>query len=110
MHSSLHNHSYFSLLDGYGSPEEMLNQARKIGLKAFAVTEHGNVYSHIYYDLIKKNYPDIKLIYGCELYECDDIEIKDKDNKYYHLICLVRNEQGRTTCYVKDSTCRKFRS
>ncbi len=95
MHSSLHNHSYFSLLDGYGSPEEMLNQAQKIGLKAFAVTEHGNVYSHIYYDLIKKNYPDIKLIYGCELYECDDIEIKDKDNKYYHLICLVRNEQGR---------------
>ena len=81
MHSSLHNHSYFSLLDGYGSPEEMLNQARKIGLKAFAVTEHGNVYSHIYYDLIKKNFPEIKLIYGCELYECDDIEIKDKDNK-----------------------------
>ena len=95
MYSSLHNHTYYSLLDGYGSPKEMLDRAKEIGLKAFAVTEHGNVYSHIYFDLIKKDYPDIKMIYGCELYECEDITIKDKDNKYFHLICLIRNEQGR---------------
>lgn len=95
MYSSLHNHTYYSLLDGYGSPKEMLDRAKEIGLKAFAITEHGNVYSHIYFDLIKKDYPDIKMIYGCELYECEDITIKDKDNKYFHLICLVRNEQGR---------------
>lgn len=95
MYSSLHNHSYYSLLDGYGSPEEMMDRTKEIGLKAFAITEHGNVYSSIYFDLIKKNYPEIKMIYGCELYECEDINIKDKDNKYFHLICLVRNEQGR---------------
>lgn len=95
MYSSLHNHTYYSLLDGYGSPKEMLDRAKEIGLKAFAITEHGNVYSHIYFDLIKKDYPEIKMIYGCELYECEDIEIKDKDNKYFHLICLIRNEQGR---------------
>ena len=95
MYSSLHNHTYYSLLDGYGSPKEMLDRAKEIGLKAFAITEHGNVYSHIYFDLIKKDYPDIKMIYGCELYECEDITVKDKDNKYFHLICLIRNEQGR---------------
>lgn len=95
MYSSLHNHSYYSLLDGYGSPKEMLDQAEKLGLNAFAITDHGSVYSHIYFDLIKNNYPNIKMIYGCELYECDDIEIRDKDNKYFHLICLIRNEQGR---------------
>ena len=95
MYSSLHNHTYYSLLDGYGSPQEMLDRAKEIGLKAFAITEHGNVYSHIYFDLIKKNCPDIKIIYGCELYECDDIRIKSKDNKYFHLICLIRNEHGR---------------
>lgn len=95
MYSSLHNHTYYSLLDGYGSPKEMLDRAKEIGLKAFAVTEHGNVYSSIYFDLIKKDYPDIKMIYGCELYECEDITVKDKDNKYFHLICLVRNEHGR---------------
>lgn len=95
MYSSLHNHTYYSLLDGYGSPKEMLDRAKEIGLKTFAVTEHGNVYSSIYFDLIKKDYPDIKMIYGCELYECEDITVKDKDNKYFHLICLIRNEQGR---------------
>ena len=95
MYSALHNHTYYSLLDGYGSPKEMLDRAKEIGLKAFAITEHGNVYSHIYFDLIKKDYPDIKMIYGCELYECEDITVKDKDNKYFHLICLIRNEQGR---------------
>lgn len=95
MYSSLHNHTYYSLLDGYGSPKEMLDRAKEIGLKAFAVTEHGNVYSSIYFDLVKKDYPDIKMIYGCELYECEDITVKDKDNKYFHLICLIRNEQGR---------------
>ena len=95
MYCSLHNHTYYSLLDGYGSPKEMLDRAKEIGLKAFAITEHGNVYSSIYFDLIKKDYPDIKMIYGCELYECEDITVKDKDNKYFHLICLIRNEQGR---------------
>lgn len=95
MYSSLHNHTYYSLLDGYGSPKEMLDRAKEIGLKAFAITEHGNVYSSIYFDLIKKDYSDIKMIYGCELYECEDIAVKDKDNKYFHLICLIRNEQGR---------------
>jgi len=94
-YSSLHNHDFYSLLDGYGSPKEMLDRAKEIGLKAYATTNHGNAYAHIYFDLIKKDYPDIKMIYGCELYECEDITVKDKDNKYFHLICLVRNEQGR---------------
>lgn len=95
MYSALHNHDYYSLLDGYGSPREMLDRAKKIGLKAYAITNHGNAYAFIYYDLIKKEYPDIKMIYGCELYECEDITIKNKESKYFHLICLVRNEQGR---------------
>lgn len=95
MYSSLHNHDYYSLLDGYGSPKEMLDRAKELGLKAYATTNHGNAYSFIYYDLLKKEYPDIKLIFGTELYECNDITVKDKDNKYFHLICLIRNEQGR---------------
>lgn len=95
MYSSLHNHDFYSLLDGYGSPKEMLDQAQNVGLNAFAITNHGNAYAFLYYDLLKKNYPDIKMIYGCELYECEDITVKDKDNKYFHLICLIRNEQGR---------------
>lgn len=94
-YSSLHNHDFYSLLDGYGSPKEMLDRAKEIGLKSYAITNHGNAYAFLYYDLLKKDYPNIKMIYGCELYECEDITVKDKDNKYFHLICLIRNEQGR---------------
>lgn len=94
-YSSLHNHTMYSLLDGYGTPKEMLERARDVGLKAYAVTEHGNEYSWCYFDKLKKDYPEIKIIYGVELYECFDISIKDKNSKYFHLIALAKNEQGR---------------
>jgi DNA polymerase-3 subunit alpha len=95
MSSSLHNHTYYSVQDGFGSPKEMLDRAKEIGLKAFAVTEHGNAYSWVYFDKLKNEYPEIKIIYGVELYECFDTSIKDKNNKYFHLIVLAKNEQGR---------------
>lgn len=94
-YSSLHNHTMYSLLDGYGIPKEMLEQCRKIGIKSYAVTEHGNEYSWIYFDQLSKDYPDIKIIFGVELYECFNTSIKDKNNKYFHLIALAKNESGR---------------
>lgn len=94
-YTSLHNHSFYSLLDGYSSPEEYLDRAKEIGLKAFAITEHGNEYSWCYFDKIKKDYPDIKMIYGVEMYECFDRNIKDKESKYFHLVVLAKNERGR---------------
>ena len=84
-----------SLLDGYSSPKEYLDRAREIGLKAFAVTEHGNEYSWCYFDKLKKEYPEIKMIYGVEMYECFDRSVQDKNSKYFHLIVLARNEKGR---------------
>lgn len=95
MASSLHNHSEYSVLDGFSHPEEYLQRAQEIGLHAFAITEHGNEYSWIYFDKLKKKYPDIKMIYGVELYECFDTKIQDPENKYFHLIALAKNEQGR---------------
>lgn len=95
MSSSLHNHSMYSLQDGFSTPEEMLTRAKEIGLKSFAITEHGSAYSWVYFDKIKHEYPEIKMIYGVEFYECFDISIKDKDNKYFHLVALAKNEQGR---------------
>ena len=41
----LHNHSYYSLLDGYSSPIEYLQRTKELGCSAFAITEHGNEYS-----------------------------------------------------------------
>ena len=42
MSSSLHTHSYFSILDGFSSPEENLKRATELGLKSLAITEHGD--------------------------------------------------------------------
>ena len=95
MSSSLHTHSYFSILDGYSSPEENLKRASELGLNAVAITEHGEVTSWLYYAKLQEKYPDIKLLYGVELYECTDREEHDKDNRYWHLIAIARNEQGR---------------
>lgn len=95
MSSSLHNHTEYSVLDGFSHPKEYLKRANELGLRAFAVTEHGNQYSWVYFDKLKKDYPDIKIIYGVELYECFDMHVQDANSKYFHLIALAKNEQGR---------------
>ena len=95
MYSSLHNHTMYSLLDGFGFPEEMLKRAAEIGLKAYAITEHGNQYSWVYFAKLKDKYPDIKQIYGVELYEVFDTSVRDSSDKRFHLIALARNERGR---------------
>lgn len=95
MYSSLHNHSMYSLLDGYAKPEEYLKRAKEIGLKAFCITEHGNAYSWCYFDKLKKDYPEVKMLYGVEFYECFDRDEKNKDTKYFHLIAIAKNERGR---------------
>lgn len=95
MYSSLHTHDMYSLLDGFGTPEEMLQRAKEIGLKALAITNHGNEYSWVYYDKLKAKYPEIKIIYGVELYEVFDTSIKDSRDKRFHLLALAMNEKGR---------------
>ena len=70
MSSSLHVHSAFSLLDGLSMPEENLKRASELGLKALAITEHGEVTSWPYYSELQSKYPDVKLLYGIETYEC----------------------------------------
>lgn len=95
MSSSLHTHSNYSLLDGYSSPEENLKRASELGLKAVAITEHGEVTSWPYYSELKDKYPSVKLLYGIEAYECEDREVKDKNSKYWHLIIIAKNEAGR---------------
>lgn len=95
MPSSLHTHSNYSLLDGYSSPEENLKRASELGLKAIAITEHGEVTSWPYYSELKGKYPNVKLLYGIEAYECEDREVKDKNSKYWHLIIIAKNEAGR---------------
>ncbi|MEO2600950.1 DNA polymerase III subunit alpha [Clostridium butyricum] len=93
----LHNHDEYSLLDGFPHPYEYLDRCIELGLDTFCITNHGNQYSWIYYDklLSEEKYKHMKIIYGVEMYECFDMNIKDQDSKYFHLVVLAKNEKGR---------------
>ncbi|MEG2289590.1 MAG: DNA polymerase III subunit alpha [Clostridium sp.] len=96
-YTALHNHDEFSVLDGYSSPKEYLDRVLELGMDSFAITNHGNQFSWVYYAMLQKEsrYKNIKILYGVELYECFDINIKDKNSKYFHLVMIAKNEKGR---------------
>ena len=41
-----HSHSYYSLLDGYSSPLELMKRASEIGMGALSITDHGTLSAH----------------------------------------------------------------
>ncbi|RLG13345.1 DNA polymerase III subunit alpha, partial [Candidatus Pacearchaeota archaeon] len=92
----LHVHSHYSLLDGLARPEQLLKQAKEMGLDALALTDHGVMYGAIeFYSLAKKM--GIKPIIGCEVYLAPN-SLTDKtpktDTKFYHLVLLAKNKTG----------------
>jgi DNA polymerase-3 subunit alpha len=92
----LHTHSHYSLLDGLSKIPDMVKQAKKCGMNALAITDHGNMYGAI--ELYKEAHKaGIKPIIGVEAYIAERGR-KDKepgvDNKRYHLTLLARNKQG----------------
>lgn len=89
-----HLHSMYSLRDSIIRPEELVSRIKEIGQTAVAVTDHGTSLGGVsIYQLLKSN--GIKYIHGCEMYVCDDLTVKDKNNRYYHLVVLCKNETGR---------------
>jgi len=94
MFVNLHLHSCYSLLDSIAKIDDVVNKVKELKQPAVAITDHGNVFATVKaFKKCKKE--NIKFIYGCEMYICDDMTIKDKSNKYYHLVILAKNEQGR---------------
>ena len=63
----IHNHTYYSLLDGMGSPEERVKKAKELGMKAIAITDHNHLGGVLEFEKACKKY-GIKPIYGVELY------------------------------------------
>jgi len=72
----LHTHTEYSLLDGCGSVSKYVQYAKEIGLKHFAVTEHGSMRS--FYDLAItcKSIEGMTPIYGIEFYMSSDMKVK----------------------------------
>lgn len=86
---SLHHHSTFSYQDGYGLPEAHVRRAGELDMPALALTEHGNISSHVQLEISAKK-DGIKPIYGCELYMAD----KPKRARKNHLTVLAATLEG----------------
>src|SRR5678816_1739963 len=89
---SLHHHSTFSYLDGYGLPEAHVRRAAELGMDALALTEHGNITSHVRLEQAA-NAEGIKPIFGCELY-CGEVEDDKRTQKKNHLTVLAETSEG----------------
>ncbi|MBI4096690.1 MAG: DNA polymerase III subunit alpha [Candidatus Levybacteria bacterium] len=92
----LHNHSEYSLLDGLSKIKEVVFRAKELGMKAIAITDHGNMYGTIkfYKTCLEEG---IKPIIGCEIYVArrtrhDKEAGTDSDSN--HLILLAKNNTG----------------
>jgi len=94
----LHLHTQFSLLDGANQIEPLVQQIKRFGQPAVAMTDHGNMFGAIeFYRKAKE--VGVKPIIGCEAYMALGSRHAKKDsglahNDYYHLILLARNLTG----------------
>lgn len=102
---SLHNHTQFSnlrLRDCIIKENLLIDYAIKLGHKVVAITDHETISSWVkvekYYNKIKKDHPDFKVIRGNEIYLCRDglnAENFNKEvDKYYHFILLAKDRIG----------------
>lgn len=92
----LHVHSYYSLLDGLASPKHLISHAKKMGMNALALTDHGVLYGAIeFFEEAKKQ--GIKPIIGCETYIAPGSR-HDKNSKEdarsSHILLLAKNFEG----------------
>jgi DNA polymerase III subunit alpha len=86
---SLHHHTTFSYMDGFGSPAAHIARAAELGYSALAVTEHGNVSSHVQFEKAALK-SGIKPIFGLEAYTA----LGDRERRKFHLTLLAMNEVG----------------
>lgn len=93
----LHCHSHYSLLDGAGTIDRLLERTRDLCMSALALTDHGNLYGALeFYQKAKDR--GIKPIVGYEAYvapgsryQRDASSMKEAS---YHLTLLAMNRQG----------------
>ena len=102
----LHLHTTYSLLDGQCQIVPLVLKARKLGMKALAVTDHGNLFAlKSFYDECRstkgKTYGEfadktVKPILGCEAYvtSTGDHKSRDKSESRYHLCLHAKNLTG----------------
>ncbi|MFZ2831783.1 MAG: PHP domain-containing protein, partial [Minisyncoccia bacterium] len=92
----LHTHSHYSLLDGLSKIDEMVATAKKHGMNAIGLTDHGNMYGAIeFYKKCKS--AGINPILGVEAYVTPGSRHDKRpgiDTQRFHLTLLAKNAQG----------------
>src|SRR3712207_4642640 len=94
----LHLHTDFSLLDGAIQIKPLAKRVSELGMKACAMTDHGNMYGAVsFYKEMKAH--DIKPLIGCEIYlapgsRFDKPETKRGEKPYNHMILLAKDREG----------------
>jgi DNA polymerase-3 subunit alpha len=90
----LHLHTLYSLLDGAIRLPDLMETCRSTGMKAVAVTDHGNMFGVVnFYQEAKKH--GIKPIIGFEAYVSGDKARTDRSQRIgNHLVLLAMNDVG----------------
>lgn len=93
----LHVHTDHSLLDGCARVDRLCERCAELGMKALAMTDHGNLFGvPSFFQAAKKH--GLKALLGCEVYLVYEYlrhQRPDKGQaKYYHMGLIARNAAG----------------
>lgn len=92
----LHVHTQYSILDGLSQIPSLMKKAKADGMKAVAITDHGNMFGVKAFHVEAKK-QGLKPILGCEVYIARrGMNRKEgkADGSGWHLILLAKNRQG----------------
>jgi DNA polymerase III subunit alpha len=110
----LHVHTDYSLLDGACRIDRLMDRTAALGMKALALTDHGNLFGAIdFYNQAKSH--GIKPLIGCEIYLTEGSRLErtgrsEEGKSIYHMGLLARNAAGYQNLLklVSDAHLRGF--
>ncbi len=93
-YAELHAHSSYSFLDGASSPEELVEEAERLGLHALALTDHDGFYGIVRFAEAAEA-RTVKTVFGAELsLGLSGPQNGEADPEGSHLLVLARREEG----------------
>ncbi|MWB98444.1 error-prone DNA polymerase [Agromyces seonyuensis] len=94
-YAELHAHTNFSFLDGASQPEQLVEEAARLGLHGLAVTDHDGFYGIVRFAEAAETQPNLRTIYGAELsLGLAEPQMGAADPEGAHLLVLARGEAG----------------